>query len=135
MKAVVAAFNQALVGAFSVITNLRMELFEALVAVCSFYVADVFNFLPESYALPAERRGLVAAMKQGAAGAGVWIVKPSCRSCGQGISLVTRTIDLPSKWSRAPYCVQRYIANPLLIHDTKFDLRLYVLLTSIDPVR
>ena len=35
MKAVVAAFNQekALVGAFSVITNPRMELFEALVAV------------------------------------------------------------------------------------------------------
>ena len=34
MKAVVAAFNQekALVGAFSVITNLRMELFEALVS-------------------------------------------------------------------------------------------------------
>ena len=32
MKAVVAAFNQekALVGAFSVITNLRMEFFEAL---------------------------------------------------------------------------------------------------------
>ena len=32
MKAVVAAFNQekALAGAFSVITNLRMELFEAL---------------------------------------------------------------------------------------------------------
>ena len=32
MKALVAAFNQekALVGAFSVITNLRMELFEAL---------------------------------------------------------------------------------------------------------
>ena len=34
MKAVVAAFNQekALVGAFSVITNLRMELFGALLA-------------------------------------------------------------------------------------------------------
>ena len=33
MKAVVAAFNQekALVGAYSVITNLRMELFETLV--------------------------------------------------------------------------------------------------------
>ena len=32
MKVVVAAFNQekALVGAFSVITNLRMELFQAL---------------------------------------------------------------------------------------------------------
>ena len=35
MKAVIAAFNQekALVGAFSVITNLRMELCEALVVV------------------------------------------------------------------------------------------------------
>ena len=35
MKAVVAAFNQekALVGAFSVIMNLRMEIFEALQAV------------------------------------------------------------------------------------------------------
>ena len=35
MKAVVAAFNQekALVGAFSVITNLRMQLFEALLEV------------------------------------------------------------------------------------------------------
>ena len=34
MKAVVAAFNQeeALEGAFSVITNLRMDLFEVLVA-------------------------------------------------------------------------------------------------------
>ena len=33
MKAVVAAFNQekALVGAFSVITNLRMELFEPVI--------------------------------------------------------------------------------------------------------
>ena len=37
MKAVVAAFNQekALVGAFSVITNLRMELFQALVITSS----------------------------------------------------------------------------------------------------
>ena len=35
VKAVVAALNQekALVGAFSVITNLRMELFEALVVI------------------------------------------------------------------------------------------------------
>ena len=36
VKAVVAAFNQekALVGAFSMITNLRMELFQALVVTC-----------------------------------------------------------------------------------------------------
>ena len=39
MKAVVAAFNQekALVGAFSVITNHRMELFEALISTLLLY--------------------------------------------------------------------------------------------------
>ena len=43
MKAVVAAFNQekALVGAFSVITNLRMELFEALACTSSVTAADM----------------------------------------------------------------------------------------------
>ena len=50
-KAVVAAFNQekALVGAFSVITNLRMELFEALVtmAVLRYRIGDqIFTDLP-----------------------------------------------------------------------------------------
>ena len=43
MEAVVAAFNQekALEGAFSVITNHRMELFEALVATAAVWtVAD-----------------------------------------------------------------------------------------------
>ena len=42
MKAVVAAFNKekALVGAFSVITNLRMELFEALPGELLVTVAD-----------------------------------------------------------------------------------------------
>ena len=56
MKAVVAAFNQekALVGAFSVITNLRMELFQALVHTTSrcrlvegvlFSVIGLFGFL------------------------------------------------------------------------------------------
>ena len=44
MKAVVAAFNQekALVGAFSVITNLRMELFEALVGTLSWFILPIF---------------------------------------------------------------------------------------------
>ena len=45
MKAVLVAFNQekALVEAFSVITNLRMELFEALLSSHSFYREKEIN--------------------------------------------------------------------------------------------
>ena len=47
MKALVGAFNQekALVGAFSVITNLRMELFEALI------VSDLVSFMSSTFVL------------------------------------------------------------------------------------
>ena len=48
MKAVVAAFNQekALVGAFSVITILRMELFQALVVTCAALAAGPVPVCP-----------------------------------------------------------------------------------------
>ena len=69
MKAVVAAFNQekALVGDFSVITNLRMELFEALIEKCTVCHLDRSGSTLLHPELPDP--GLVAA--DGVAGGGV----------------------------------------------------------------
>ena len=71
MKAVVAAFNQekALVGAFSVITNLQMELFEALTSTllcCNFL--PLLLLLPEDVVVVGVVMGL--GVEAGVAGAG-----------------------------------------------------------------
>lgn len=53
-------------------------------------------------------------------------------SRGRNIFLVTDLSDL--KYDSA--CVlQRYIHNPLLINGYKWDMRIYVLVTSICPLR
>jgi hypothetical protein len=65
-----------------------------------------------------------------------WIYKPSLGSQGDGIFL---SQDLKKgveqcNLSKHDYVIQEYIPNPLLIDGFKFDLRLYVLVTSLEPL-
>ncbi|RLN67068.1 hypothetical protein BBP00_00001866, partial [Phytophthora kernoviae] len=66
----------------------------------------------------------------------VWILKPPNLSCGRGIKLVSASSHAAPKLSKKKgYVVQRYVANPFLINGLKFDLRVYVAVTSYDPLR
>ncbi|KAL3312150.1 Tubulin polyglutamylase ttll4 [Cichlidogyrus casuarinus] len=62
----------------------------------------------------------------------LWILKPTKLSCGVGIRLVHTWDQIPKMSSLV---VQRYIHQPLLINENKFDIRLYVLVTSFEPLR
>jgi tubulin polyglutamylase TTLL4 len=89
-----------------------------------------FAFAPPTFVLPADRPGLERAAA--AAPDAVWIQKPYSSSCGKGIRLVRR----PGRIRRRARCVvSRYVRAPFLIDGFKFDLRLYALVTCMDPLR
>jgi tubulin polyglutamylase TTLL4 len=123
-----------------------------------------FDFFPEGFSLPdqldAFRRALerneafIAGTFPSSTGANnstngpLWITKPPASACGRGIRVLShrdasklcedaRKLSKKSKKVKARI-VQTYVADPLLLGDGerfKFDLRLYVVVTSLDPLR
>ncbi|KAH8258113.1 hypothetical protein KR038_005965 [Drosophila bunnanda] len=61
-----------------------------------------------------------------------FILKPYSAGQGRGIWITT---DLRSVDKREKLICQTYIDRPLLIDGYKFDLRVYTLVTSVDPLR
>ncbi|KAL0273736.1 UNVERIFIED_CONTAM: hypothetical protein PYX00_006345 [Menopon gallinae] len=68
-----------------------------------------------------------------------WVLKPGGRCCGNGIviknnmdqilMMVNSTVTKETR-----YVVQKYIERPLLIYNTKFDIRQWFLVTSVYPL-
>ena len=59
-------------------------------------------------------------------------MKPANSSRGRGIYIVD---DISEVNVDDTSVISRYITNPLLINGHKFDLRIYVVVTSIEPLR
>ncbi|XP_051879333.1 tubulin polyglutamylase TTLL5 isoform X2 [Pristis pectinata] len=87
-----------------------------------------FNIIPQAFILPSEYQELWNAHSKDK---GPWIVKPVASSRGRGVYLVSSPSQITTDES---ILVSRYIRSPLLIDDFKFDVRLYVLVTSYDPL-
>ncbi len=88
------------------------------------------DYFPRVYAMPEDYHALQQTAF--ANPQAKWILKPKNSSRGRGIEVISdiASVPLDEKWM-----VQQYIGNPHLMNGHKYVLRLYVLITSAEPLR
>lgn len=94
---------------------------------------NLYHFHPKSFIMPfqyADLRSYFGQLKTRREK--TFIVKPDKGSQGKGIFIIQHASELSNYNESA--VAQQYI-SPLLIDSFKFDLRIYVLVTSVDPLR
>ena len=92
---------------------------------------DAYNFVPTTYLFPSDYERFEMA-RENADKHRLWILKPTNQACGRGIKVVTRDSDVRNK---KDMLASEYITNPHLINNFKYDLRIYVVVTSYDPLK
>eukprot|EP00747_Dinoflagellata_sp_TGD_P120924 gnl/TRDRNA2_/TRDRNA2_173350_c1_seq5.p1 gnl/TRDRNA2_/TRDRNA2_173350_c1~~gnl/TRDRNA2_/TRDRNA2_173350_c1_seq5.p1 ORF type:complete len:625 (+),score=105.31 gnl/TRDRNA2_/TRDRNA2_173350_c1_seq5:170-1876(+) len=94
-----------------------------------------YQITPQGYVLPKGFAAWEAArLRQPDA---LWIWKPCSQSCGRGIKVLgsALTPEETQELNRKRGIVQRYVANPHTIDGYKYDLRIYVVVLSYDPLK
>ena len=94
-----------------------------------------------SYMLPADYSLFVEEFRRNPNA--MWIMKPANSAQGRGIFIINKLAQIKrwsnARWASMPlkeaYVISRYIEDPHLIGGKKYDLRLYVLVTSYRPLR
>ena len=90
-----------------------------------------YTYMPETYSFPQERNEIQKKFKNYKLSKDdLWLVKPKKSSLGKGIHIFHNLEGTPSD-----YIITKYISNPHLINELKYDFRLYVLITGLSPLK
>lgn len=97
------------------------------------FASDAFAFVPPTWELPQDRIACEKAMRH--APHATYIVKPTSGLQGRHIRLVQKWDSIRRLKADQGVVVQRYIDRPLLVDGLKWDMRVYVLVEDLDPLR
>ena len=90
-----------------------------------------YDFMQETFVLPDDKEIIKEKFKDyKLSNDNLWIFKPPDLLLGIGIKFLKNFTNLTQKG-----VITRYIPNPLLLYGKKFDLRLYVLISSFLPLK
>ena len=125
--------------------TLKSELYKHYLRMRERHGAQHYGYMPLTFVLPEEHDAWQAARLADAKTTPVWIVKPNNSSRGRGITLVhAREAEeedeedgggaSESGYESMQGVACAYVHAPLLLDGKKFDLRLFVLITSWNPL-
>ena len=94
-----------------------------------------YNYIPQTYLYPDQKEEIYEKFKNYHYDPkDVWLLKPARGLMALGIQLVDN-YDTIKNYRRQQYLVSRYVKDPLLINNKKFDMRAYILVTGMNPLR
>jgi len=95
---------------------------------------DDYNYMSETYCYPREQNQIYIKFNNYSLDINnLWLVKPVAKSVGAGIHFFTSLKEEINKGEQ--FLITKFISNLDLIDNKKYDLRLYVLLSGLKPLR
>ena len=89
-----------------------------------------YNYMSETYTYPEMKEIIIKKFKDYQQSKGnLWLIKPKSSSEGRGIHMFESLEN-----EKGSFLITKYIENPHLIYGKKYDFRIYVLITSANPL-